>query len=264
MVVARRQTVQAAIGVCRGNMKPKVLTTFVGAVLLLFCSTPLLSPSNNRPITPLGDNGIEDNLQEILARLVVAGSSIDAVHDQVSASLFRSGACLSSLVTRFSDNSRIASESIVGIYSAADPTNRAVFFAGEVPAGSQVTVVFRADKAVLVNGVVAATDFVQPFGLFVSNSETGHHYSEDSRNPAARAQALLFRGTGGELLAGSTRVEFGNDAYLAAFEDRGAGTGDSDYQDLKLMISGIVPASERSAQECSARPKKSFDSRFAK
>ena len=98
------------------------------------CSSSALASLNVRSI-PLGDNGSEDTLQEVLDRITVGLSGqtpghIDAVNDQINEGLFSGGASGGSIASFIIEIAGFANQNSFGIFSANDPSNRAEIFSG--------------------------------------------------------------------------------------------------------------------------------------
>jgi hypothetical protein len=241
------------------------------AIAVAFTATGVFAET--RPVSPLGDNASELNLQEVLNSITVAPSapgSIDAVNDQSAAAVFTTTSGSNSIATFVIEISSLDGNhnvpgSAFGIYDAADPTKKVQLFAGTNGPADQVAVSFHADGSVFLNfvndtGVDFSVTNNQPsgFGFYLDvlgNGTPYTLYSQDSLN-GGTAQALIYQGDNstnigniGPLASGV----FGDDQWIIAFEDlirgdgangRPFGASDSDFQDLVVLVDNLAPVPE--------------------
>jgi hypothetical protein len=220
------------------NFRLAVAATAIAA--LVSVSTVRADAVNVRPVNPLGDNGGEDNLQEVFDSIYVSGAGIDAINDQSPFALFTNQASGGAVATFVIELTAGAAGQTFGIYDAGDPTNKAEIFDGGDTAGSQALVSFLATGEVRVNGVSVATGFGTPyqFGFYLGSGGV-FRYTEDSLNPSGGAYALTYNGQN------DTTIQippfgpglFSSDEWIIAFED---GT-DADYQDMVVLVESISP-----------------------
>ena len=160
---------------------------------------------NARPVSPLGDNGFEDTLQEVFDSITISGG-IDAVNDQIANAIFDNTASGVSTATFIIEISAYSGTNEFGLYEYSDPSNKALIFEGGDGAGDQVSVTFNSDGTIGVTqlwagGIYtqAATDFTGAFGFYIDVYGTDSvldntFYSEDDRNPGLKPQALIYQG----------------------------------------------------------------------
>ena len=219
-------------------------------LLLLAATSASADPFNVRPVDPLGDNFVEDNLQEIFDGITVAGPGIDAVNDQTPFAVFTnqgSGGAIATFIIELTAGS--ASQSF-GIYDSRDSSTYAEIFAGSADSGSQAIVSFMANGDVKVNFATVATFSTEfAFGFYIGvGGGSPTWYTEDSLNGGA-PQALVFKGDGlttidsdgpGGLASGT----FGTDEWIFAFEDGAYANSDKDFQDMVVLVESIEPIPE--------------------
>lgn len=211
-------------------------------VLLMAVTTAYADPySNTRPIVPLGDNGGEDNLQEVFNSITVSGG-VDAITDQTSFAVFSSGASGGSVATMIIELASNPGLNTFGLYDAGDPTNLAEVFAGAQGQGAQALISFMANGDVRVNGSVVASNFGSAFGFYLG-VPSQMFYSQDLLNPGNNAQALIYKGDGSTVLQipGYHPGTFGVDEYIIAFEEVAFDESDKDFQDMVVMVESIRP-----------------------
>ncbi|MDM8008500.1 MAG: DUF4114 domain-containing protein [Phycisphaerae bacterium] len=211
-------------------------------VLLMAVTSAYADPySNTRPIVPLGDNGIEDNLQEVFNSITVSGG-IDAIADQTPFAVFGSDASGGSVATMIIELAANPGTNTFGIYDVADPTNLAEVFSGAQGQGAQAIIAFMANGDIRVNGAVAASNFGSMFGFYLGVPRSTF-YSQDVLNPGGNAQALVYQGDGSSTLQipGYTPGRFTKDEYIIAFEEVAFDESDKDFQDMVVMVESITP-----------------------
>lgn len=205
---------------------------------------------NTRPLNPLGDNGFENNLQEVFNGITTPGSptTIDAVNDQTPYALFTNQASGGAVATFIVEIAGYAPTNTFGIYDGANAGNKAQIFAGSDTSGSQAIVSFFANGDVKVNGSLAASGFASPyrFGFYLgvgSGTPQTYRYTEDSLNPGGNPQALVYQGDGTTMLQlpGFAPGVFSQDEWIIAFEDLVYASGDKDFQDLVVLVESVSP-----------------------
>ncbi len=217
-------------------------TMTIMGVLLMVAATAYADPYyNNRPISPLGDNGVDNNLQEVFDSITVSGG-IDAIADQTPFAAFSSGASGGSVATMIIELAANPGANTFGLYDIADPANKAEVFAGAQGQGAIALIAFLANGDIMVNGTVMASGFGSAFGFYLGVPRATF-YSQDVLNPGGNAQALIYRGDGSTVLqippyAAGT---FGVDEYIIAFEEVAFDQSDKDFQDMVVMVESIRP-----------------------
>lgn len=166
------------------------------------------------------------------------GESITVATDQADVQVLTtdvSGNVLFTLMLEIAGN---ANGNAIGIYNAdqAIPTTFPVF-PGSAGPGYFAVVSFQSGGNLVVNlfnssaGLVSSNSYggvnASAFGFYLSGPG-GTFYSEDGRNAAGVAQALMFAGTG---------VNFGQ--WWMAWEDQQA--GDRDFNDAVLLLESVAP-----------------------
>lgn len=227
---------------------------FATAAIAAFVSVSVVRADalNTRPVSPLGDNGGENNLQEVFDSIKVSGVGIDAIGDQDPHALFTnqgSGGAVASFVIELTAG---AASQTFGIYDAADPSKKAQIFAGGHTAGSQALVSFGGTGTVTVTIVGgSSTSFVgfgvpYQFGFYLgtgTGSPQAFQYTEDSLNAGGNPQALMYQGDNDTTIQVPTLAAglFSSDEWIVAFEDVDYASSDKDFQDFVALIESITP-----------------------
>ncbi len=250
------------------------MNTFLQSVRAMCCIAALsmatsahAGVTNTRPTAPLGNSDLQvffaNTPSDSPPGAYVNGPVIDPVADQSSFAVFTNTASGGSIVTFALEQSGAANTNQVGIYDLADPTKKALVFDGSKTAGDQTLVTFTLDGRIEVlfadSGI---TGFSGNFGFYLDvydaavgvggdgDASTYDYtvYSEDSLNPGAEAQALIYRGNDLTTLQlpGFTQGVFSDSTWLIAFEDGlvggpSGGSSDRDYSDLVIMMESIEP-----------------------
>ena len=204
---------------------------------------------NVRPVGPM-DNGFEPTLQRVFDGLTPGGAGlIDAVGDQTGSAIFTSPGDTYTATLEI-EVAGFAAKNTFGIYSFADPTRRATVFNGRASVGDVATLRFEADGDVRVEtggrsftfGDMFAPAGARDFGFFITTPERRAFFTEDSRNPFGRPQALIYQGDD------RTQVNFGmgsetfdSDEFVIAFENAAYGSGDKDFQDMVVFVQSLTP-----------------------
>ena len=224
-------------------MRSPMKAIAVISVLLMAGATAYADPYTNiRPINPLGDNGSENNLQEVFDSITKSGG-INAVTDQTPFAVFSSGASGGSVATMIIELAANPGANTFGLYDVGDPTNKAQVFAGAEGQGAQAVIGFMANGDIRVNGTVVASGFGSRFGFYLGVPNTAF-YSQDALNPGNKAQALIYQGDGSSVLQipGYAPGIFTVDEYIIAFEEVAFNKGsDKDFNDMVVVVESITP-----------------------
>lgn len=222
--------------------------------VFLAAGSAMALPLNTRPVTPL-DSG-EQTLQDILNSITVSGPGINAIDDQVPYALFTSDVSGGAVATFIIEMAGYGPSNEYGIYDATNPANTAAIFPGSDGAGDQSFISFYANGDVMVNNVLAASNFSNSFGFYLGvyaadgNPSTLDYtlYSEDSLNEGD-AHALIYQGDDTTLIqidpfAAGT---FTDNEFIVAWEDLLSPGWDQDYNDGVFLVESISPAAPEPA-----------------
>lgn len=224
----------------------KVLGILSAAVLVLLVAGPASADAvnTNRPIL-LGDNGFEDNLQEVFDSITVGGPGIDAFADQTGFALFTNQASGGAVATFIVEITSGAGTQTIGLYDANAPSNLIEIFGASDTAGEQKLISFLANGQVKINGVVSGTLSSNTFGFYLQTGPDQTWYTEDSLN-GGNPQALVYRGDGATTLQIDPFFPglFSSDEYIFAFEDGSYANSDRDFQDAVFLVESITPVPE--------------------
>jgi len=231
-------------------------------LLVAFCLSLFLSAGSSMaamyPTGPmfLGDNGFEDNFQEVLDNVTVgpvAGDSSvdtgqDALLDTVD-SYWRITASGSSIATMIVEISAGADTTSFGVYDMHNPLSRVTLFTGtDDPGGfdGTSTLTILASGDVGIDGVDSGQDFVSTpegfaFGYYV-DTFAGRWYSDTNLNSDGLDHMVAYQGTNTDTvnLVGYGPGLWTNNEFILGFEDQ-SGLGDVDYQDLVVMVESVNP-----------------------
>lgn len=206
--------------------------------------------------TPIGDNGGEDNLQEILDKMtlgpVPGTSSVDVVNDQLGYDSYwqitATGGSVATMIIELSAWNTVAS---FGVYDASDKDNFVQLFSGNDAPGDLILLSIDEDGNVYVNNspTASATFSSTAFGYYI-NSPTqggGIFYSDTSLNLDNFDHMVAYRGENDFVDMPSPRPDgyWTPSEYVLGFEDQYGG-GDYDYQDLVVMVESVKPVPEPS------------------
>jgi len=166
-----------------------------------------------------------------------------SVVDQNTAALFTgeaSGGAVATFIIEIAGN---ATTNNFGIYSADNPTNKALIFSGADIAGSQKLVSFLDNGDIMVNWAPVASGFADSFGFYLGVNSSTYFYTEDSLN-SGTPMALTYQGDATTQLKINpfTPGLFTKDEWIIAFED--TLNGDFDYQDMVVMVESVTPVPE--------------------
>jgi len=219
----------------------------VVAVLGFGAASALAAPINARPHVPAG--GLSD-LQAVFDGLYVSGPGIDALNDQSPYAWFNNQGSGGAVATFVIELASIPDSNAFGIYSAADPSNKAQIFAGTEGQGEQALISFLANGTIKVNGSVVATGFADYFGFYMDvyggdSVLDATYYSDDSLNPGGNPRALIYQGEDDTIIQipGYDEGRFTDDELIVAFEDGlpHAGQESNVFTDLVVLVESVEP-----------------------
>ncbi|MDM8557013.1 PEP-CTERM sorting domain-containing protein [Desulfococcaceae bacterium HSG7] len=203
----------------------------------------------------LGDNGFEDNLQEVFDDFITTGS-INAQDDQavdqsgagIGAWNMSEGAIDAYLITMLRGDS-----GVLGIYSTSTGAGYDLQTTG---LETETSFGINDSDALYINGSLADSSFGDAFGFYWKNTSTPlMSYTEDYKNATGTGYGddntlgiSYLVPDGYEVktqLMGSTTVDAkSNNDWILAFEDRAG--GDGDFNDAVFYIEDMEPVPEPS------------------
>ena len=234
----------------------KFLTSTAG-VGLMTLATVISSGEAARAVS-FGSSwdGTGTSLQELLDAITVGGPNINTVNDQTGYQLFTNTATGSSIGSFMFEIAGFASTNKFGIYNQNG--DKALLFDGYNDSGDRTVVDFLTDGSVSVSTKGYLPDYKGPtvdreyanfgnvFGYYLERSDGTTFYTENSRNQGSYQQAVVYQGNNQtELkLAGKQPGIFTDNEFIIAFEDLSrAGSTDSDFNDLVVMVESVEPTS---------------------
>lgn len=226
------------------------------AALLALTTGPAFAGMYPTAPTTMGDNGFEDNLQEVFNKITTAGpygagvssvnTSTDAIVDLVDSywSIGSTGQSASTMIVEYSANSGVTS---FGVYDAVTPSKQVTIFAGsDVPGWivGQAVLSMSALGDVAIDGVDTGVDFAgNNFGFFIKLGDNGAtFYSDSSLNPGGLDHMYAYQGKGTDTIQITPDIAPGiwsQNEFALGWED--LSLGDADFQDLVVMVESIVP-----------------------
>jgi hypothetical protein len=169
------------------------------------------------------------------------GESINVLTDQQDAQVYSQSASGNALLTLMVTLTPSSNVDQIGIYNAAAviPPLFFVLSASSGP-GAFSTLSFKPGNILVVNRFDGAANFVSTttyggvdpnnFGFYIS-TPGGTFFSQDGRNPGAKAQMLAYQGTG-----------INNGEWWLCFEDLAVAAGsDQDFDDAVLILESVNP-----------------------
>lgn len=200
-------------------------------------------------------DGADRSLQKLLDDITVGGPKIDTVKDQTDFALFTNTATSRSAATFMFEVAKYAPTNKFGIYNPSGV--KAELFGGinDVSDGATVNFLDNGDITVETKGFAPGNSppytsrdyagFGNIFGFYIETKE-GTFYTENSRNPNAFQQAVIYQGNNQTELKipGRQSGVFTDNEFIIAFEDllrSIPGNSDSDFQDLVVMVESIKP-----------------------
>ncbi|MFP4123489.1 PEP-CTERM sorting domain-containing protein [Coleofasciculus sp.] len=222
-------------------------TTLVALGTVMACGNGALAdPLNDRPVSPLGDNGTEDTLQEVLDSITESGK-IDAVNDQKPFALFKNTSGSGLKGTLVAEIAGFDDINVFGLYSADDITNKAPIFQGSNKPFDRVSLDFYNDGTVKMTGATdpIGTGFNGAFGFYL-DTPNDIFYTEDSHNKNNDPQALVYQGDNDTVLQiGNFQAgKFVDTEFIVAFEDKPFSSADKDFNDMVVHVAGVEPVPE--------------------
>jgi hypothetical protein len=207
----------------------------------------IASASMATPINPIGGDGANSSLQDVLNSITIAPilgtSSVNVNTNQVSPDAYWSiaGSGLSG-VTIIIELAGWAGSNTFGVFSG---NNTVQIFNGAASQGSQAILSIKTDGSVFVNFADSGVDFSgNGFGYYIG-TQNGTFYSDTSKNADQSDHMVAFQGKGIDTIQIPTLAPglWGISEYVLAFEDT-YGLGDWDYQDLVVMVESVNPIPE--------------------
>ena len=209
----------------------------------------ILNPLDSRPATIEGSYGNENGLQDEFDNLYTLGGSVgpalNAIDDQSRQAIFDKDANnqTASLIIELAG---LKDQNIFGLYEY-DPSkdnsqlNFAPIFVGGDNPGASAIITFQDYNKVTIGGIQYDFNNNASFGFYLEN-DSNLFFTEDSRNNDI-AKALVYQGNDETKLKLPTQTAgpFSSTSWIIAFEDL-ASTAEPDFQDLVVMVSGIVAA----------------------
>jgi len=200
----------------------KHILTLTGLLMGCFHASAVLTPVN-----PIGGNGSELSLQQVLNNrgntLVNIQSDADQLDDSQDSYWTSLGGSSASIVIEIAG---YAGNNQFGIFNPANPSERQQIFAGAATGG-------------------AATSFTplwDTFGFYLQNTVDGNFtwFSDSALNPGGQLDHMVAYGGKGQTLAlgGSAGNQLWDaNSYILAWED--LNLGDWDYQDMVVLVRNV-------------------------
>jgi hypothetical protein len=233
---------------------------FLSIVVLCFIAVSAIADIYPTAPTVLGDNGYEDNLQEVfdgMTLLPTPGVSqitttTDAITDSWD-SYWQPAAGGSAIATMIIEITAGFDTQTFGIYDASNPATKLQIFAGADSPGftGKASLTFYTDGTIRVHwddggptDVISAPFAVDgsgtpTFGFYLSN-----WYSDTLLNADGKDHMFAYQGKATDadkISLPPFSPGFWTDNHFAlAFEDA-SGLGDGDYQDFVVLIESVVP-----------------------
>lgn len=195
-----------------------------------------------------GDGGV--GLQGVLDGITQGGpSSVNVLTDEVPDALDSywaiggSGGSVSTIIVELAS---YAGTNEMGLYDAADPTNRYSIFNGAASAGSQRLVSILSDGSLIVNFVDTGIDFAgNNFGFFLdatAGANGGFWYSDTTMNNDGLDHMAAYQGVGDTIqIPPFSAGPWQANEYVLAWEDLKASASDLDYTDFVVLVESISP-----------------------
>ena len=201
-------------------------------------------------------DGPEKPLQTIFDELTVGGdSSVDVKTDYIPDefdSYWQSTASGASIATMILELAGYAGTNVFGIYDKADPTKRVALFGGSAVGGDQTALSIKADGSVWVGFADTGVDFSgADFGFYLDSSAGsggGIFFSDTKLNADQFDHMAAYQGNNTDYLKLHSSLNPGvwtDSEFILAWEDL-LGGGDSDYNDLIVMVESVDPIPEPS------------------
>jgi len=216
------------------------------ALFLLVGNAFALTQNLNRPLV-LGDNGSEDNLQEIADSIFSIGA-LDTYNGQSDTAIWSKA---EGKVDAYKVISLAGAQGALGIYSYADFSKQYTF---SLDPDGTADFVIKGAGDLWIDGIELITGFGKSFGFFYASTTGVTSYTEDSRNisggygPNSNILAVSYLISEGMvadltgLIYDDTIKALGDNDWLLAFED--TIRGDGDFQDAVFYIEDMNPVPE--------------------
>jgi len=223
-------------------MNKRVLGFAAGAVLAVLGSAAITTDAGafalRAPQVPVLGGTLQGYLNG-------QGESINVLTDQQNAQVWSQSASGNALLTLMVELSANAASNELGIYNSAAgaPTLYTVLPAGATQGWYAVMSFRTGPDRVIVNLFDASAAFqssttylgvnANSFGFYIKDTTSGNVlFSQDGRNPGAKAQMLAYQGTG--INAGE---------WWLCFEDTAVngGASDQDYDDAVCILESVNP-----------------------
>jgi len=154
----------------------------------------------------------------------------------------------STMIVKLMPNPTYAGLVTFGVYDAANRFNFVELFDGAAVGGSSVSLGLNLDGTVLVNNIDSGVKFANNlFGYYLDMTATtannaSIYYSDSSFNPDNGADHMYaYQGVGDEVqLPNKYPAEWTDSEYILAWE-AAYSLGDSDYDDLVVMVESVNP-----------------------
>jgi len=235
-------------------MKTKLIILSIAALCL--SAVPAMAGMYPTAPTVMGDNGSEDNLQEVLDNITIAGpsgpgvssvnTSTDAIVDLLDSywSIGSTGQSASTMIVEYSANKDITS---FGVYDAVTPSTQVTIFAGsDVPGWivGQAVLAISAFGDVAIDAVDTGVDFAgNNFGFFIQLGPNGAtFYSDSSLNAGGLDHMYAYQGKGTDTVQVDPSIAAGvwtQNEFALGWEDQSL--GDFDFQDIVVMVESVNP-----------------------
>ena len=184
------------------------------------------------------------SLQTVLNNITTGGtSSVDVQTDQVNLdSYWNLTASGGSVATMIIELAGYAPNNTLGVYDAANPSNKVLLFTGAEGSGDQAVLSIKASGAVYVNMVNTGVTFNSAtFGYFLSGPG-GTFYSDPTLNGGAD-HMVAFQGKNDVVtLPTYNPGVWTPDEYVLGWED--VAGGDNDFDDMVVMVESVKPVPE--------------------
>jgi hypothetical protein len=177
-------------------------------------------------------------------------AEVDAkqMHNDQYWSISASGLSGATMMFEISAN---AASTAFGAYDRANPNNRVVLWNGSAQQGfgmgGQATMSISATGQVSVNMQAPTTIFGSGnnFGYYITIGNTTF-FSDETLNPNGADQMVAFQGNGQDnvTIPGFATGKFETNDFILAWEDILTPGGDSDYNDLVIMVESVRPVPE--------------------
>jgi len=188
--------------------------------------------------------GSETSLQQILDDIAVDGDNfIDVNANQYTPSSFwkvqGSGGSFSQIIIEITANS---GSNALGIFDAADKTNRVELYNGSASTGSQQVIGFdTSNQVVLGLGNATGTFFADSLFGFYLDTPNGIFYSSPGLNDDGNQYMVAYQGNDDEVIqvGNSAAGVWGSNEYIFGWEDTFLPGSDQDFQDFVFIAESI-------------------------